>query len=619
MLNNILRMMIGGAAAMTVVADELPERILSGYGGSFLGTLEDGHIFRMIDKMGESGFNSIDVKMLQPLSKSVPRMQVEAYKSDVVRIYERAKEKGLILQLYVYPGTARRMPDWPDHARCRPVVDVEGQPLTETFAINEVEAWRTMFEHAYSFARLHKEVPFASLKFDIEITPLLYSYDDATWSRFCKAHPDFPADTPAEKRALFLEERQAKELYQSFFDSEVEAAVRSFAEELHAIAPDLILGVMPAQHKLARIMARVLATESVPAIIEGWELYNGGGWDPEIAEHAREIKQLNPNNRYLSWLRPDTYSEEDLAVNAYYAAANLDGYSFWSIGMMDCQRNQVPEGMDPDGCFRAFARANAAIRSDIKERTLTNPSRIPFKKTDIKVASLKYDDLVIPTLKVVGSGSMEGSVDQYLLRDQQVILFRARQGESLDITLAHLGGKSRPTALQYALMDQQKNILRNESITFDTSSQFTVAAPHTGTYALVLSAGEGGQSWYSVKTATPFAAVYQPGDKKEMYFFNPQKLFLPGGSFGNHSIFFRTSSTESWSISVDGGEPRILKRTERTEIPLPEKPVSNVVFDSAPFDWSQNIHLRFPEGGTPLVFFGPHRTMTIDAETKAND
>ncbi len=611
------------AAALTCGAVELPERFMSGYGGLFLGQpIEGGHIWRMIDKMGEQKFNSIEVKMQQTLPKGVRKVQVEKYKGDIKKLYDHATSRGLLFQIYLYPASnaGKRFTGWEEHAACPAVVTADGLEISDVFALNDIRSWRALFEHAYSFAKIHKEIPYLALKFDIEVTPYIVSYDDATWQRFCAANAGFAADTPADKRFPLLQEKKAEKLYAEFFKQEVSKTIKTFADELHAIAPDLVLGYMPAHHGVfSELMDRNLATDKVPAIVDGWELYNGAGWEDAIRNRAALAKKHHPNNRYVTWLRPDNYDTEDIAIHAYHAGANLDGYSIWVLWMLDeAQPKVTPKGLKPAEHLAAFGKANAALRADMAAKTLNNPKRIPFKKAKTKVAPLVTKDLVIPTLKPVGSGSMAGSVKQYIVREQQVVLFYLKAGEDIDVTLAHLAGKGRPSGLQYAVMDQQKNILRNESLTYGTKARFTVKAPHTGTYALVTNAGWGGQAWYSIETATPYAALVagfgkadNPRNNNMIYLFGPQKIFVAGNQLGNKQFAFETTANESWMLSVDGGAAQKLKRPKKLVTALPDKAVVEINFGKADVDYSQNIFLNFPAGKNPLVFFGPERTVEI--------
>ncbi|MBE6358520.1 MAG: hypothetical protein E7057_04650 [Lentisphaerae bacterium] len=614
---------VTATAVLACGAVELPERIMSGYGGHFLGQqVENGHIWRMIGKLGEQKFNSIEVKFQQTLPPGVRKVQVDKFKGDIAKLYNHAKSRGLLFQIYLYPASnaGKRFVAWEEHAACPAVVSADGLEIPDVFAINDIRSWRALFEHAYSFAKIHKEVPFASLKFDIEVTPFIYSYDDATWGRFCAANAGFAADTPAAKRAALLKEKNAEALYKKFFEDEVGKAIKTFADELHAIAPELILGFMPSHHGVfSELMEKNLATDKVPAIVDGWELYNGAGYEDYIRKNAARAKKNHPNNRYVTWLRPDNYDAEDIAIHAYHAGANLDGYSIWVLWMLDeAQPKSIPKGLNAAGQLAAFGKANNALRADMAAKTLAKTQRIAFKKAKTKVAPIVYKDLVIPTLKPVGSGNMAGSVKQYILREQQVTLIYAKAGENIDVTLAHLAGKSRPTGLQYAVLDQQKNILRNESLTYGTRASFQIQAPHTGTYALVTSAGWGGQSWYSVEVKTPFAALLAGFGKANnarnssmIYLFSPQKVFLPGKAAGNPGFRFETTDNESWHLAVDKGVVQKLKRPKKLQVSLPDKAVTEVLFGKADVDYSQNIFLYFPGGKNPLIFFGPERTVEI--------
>ena len=96
---------VTATAVLACGAVELPERIMSGYGGHFLGQqVENGHIWRMIGKLGEQKFNSIEVKFQQTLPPGVRKVQVDKFKGDIAKLYNHAKSRGLLFQIYLYPN-----------------------------------------------------------------------------------------------------------------------------------------------------------------------------------------------------------------------------------------------------------------------------------------------------------------------------------------------------------------------------------------------------------------------------------------------------------------------------------------------------------------------------------
>lgn len=601
--------MSSSLCALTMLAAaqaELPKRILSGYSGMFLGSNTD-HVEKMIRELGKYKFNSIEVK-IQHERRS---MDLPGHVDEVARLAKLANENGLIFQIYLYPipydGVRRK--DWEEHAALPTPVDAQGNIVETAFNLSAPEVWKQLFKHAYQFVKLREKIPFATLKFDIETIAHAYSYDDATWGKFCAANPGFPEATEPSEREKLLKSRDELPRYQAFFEQEVEKAVKEFAGSLHAIDPTLILGYMPAHHGwMSKVFNRSLATEKTPAIVDGWDMYNGEGYTDRIAEHGKRIKDAHKNNRFVPWLRPNSYEPEDITISAYYGAANCDGYSLWSLAMLDENTNKrrgydLPGGREAALYLEAFKSANEAIYADLKENTIGTPQRIAYRPVKALVSPLDYSKTTVPELLPAGTG--EGPTPRLVLRDQQTIFIYAKAGEEIKVALSHIAGNARPIALRYALFDRDKKVLREEAVSVGSRDVFTVMAPHTGTYALAVAGGVGGQAWYGVEVFTPYFAV---DARTKAYFFNPQTIYVAGKDAGNPELLLTMQPTESHIRAINDGAPVEIVRSALNSIALPDG-IVKVAFSRSDVTWSQNFSLSFPKGKIPFIYGHPERRL----------
>lgn len=552
------------AATAAAAQTELPERILSGYTGMNLDG-KSSHVEKMIRELAGYKFNSIEVKIQHKFRS----MDLRGHADEVARLAKLANEKGLIFQIYLYPipydGIRRK--EWAEHAKLPAPVDAEGNTVENAFNLSDPAVWKQLFGHAFQFAGLRGTIPFTALKFDIETVSHMYSYDDATWQKFCAVNPDFPVAAAPSERAGLLDSRKAAHRYQAFFEREVEKAVKEFAAGLHEIDPALILGYMPAHHGwISNVFNRSLATDATPAIIDGWDLYNGEGYTKRVAEHAERVRKAHKNNLFIPWLRPNSYEPDDITVGAYYSAANCDGYSLWVLTMLDDDTNKqrgydLPGGKNAAVYLEAFKRANEAVDADLKEKTIGTPKRIAYRQAKALVAPLDYSHVTVPELLPAGTG--DGKTPRLVLRDQQTIFLYAKAGGELKIALSHLAGNARAVALHYALFDQAGKVLREEAVSVGARDEFTVIAPHTGTYALVVSGGVGGQAWYGVEVFTPYFAV---DAREKAYFFGPQTVYVAGKDAGNPELLLSMQPNESHARRINDTASVEVNRSEKNPI-----------------------------------------------------
>lgn len=596
---------LAAALAAGTACGALPERILSGYCCAFIdnGEVEDlPRMHRLIDRMAANGFNSIEVK-IQPrgdraldVSRAAPALKA---------LVGYAHARGLVFQIYLYslPYMADRRSGWAGHDDARSPVDGLGTTIRDAFLLSDVRSWRVLFPHAADFARLRAEIGFDALKFDIErvCNRLVVSHDHETVAAFAAANGGkSPKDDPKRFRA--------------FFFARMKAAVATFAGDVHALAPDLPLGYMPAREEgeISEIFDAALATSSAPSISDGWDLYNGEGYSDFVERHARLVRERNPNARLVDWMRPDNYTPEDVAVGAYHTASKAYGYSLWSLDMLD-DGNAKARGKYPlqppnetEVVWAAYARANAAVRKDIADGTVGAAVRIPFRPATRRVATLDLSKVTFPSLRPVRDVVADASLGPRLvLREQQTMFLRRRAGEEIAVELEHLAGSKRPCALQYALLDSSGRKLANEAVSPGAKVEFRIFAPAEGMYALVVSGGRGGQAWYGVRISGSWCVDAREGTE----LFGPQTFAVPGAKSGNPSLALSMTLSEAYRCRVNGGETLENVRREHSAIRL-EKNVDVLSFSRHPAtSYCQNFRLSFPGGRMPYVFPSADRGM----------
>jgi len=588
--------------AMPCLTARADERVLSGYTGYFLGEKTD-HVERMIDALGAHGFNAIDVK----INSGKRAMDIGPSVAELKGLVSRARGVGLRMNFYLYPSppNAQRHPEWPEHAVLPVPVDAAGQPVESAFRLSDPAVWRQLFKAAYSFAERRRMIGFASLRFDVETINAMTSYDDESWKAFCGGRPGLDVNTPASGRVDVLKAAGLADAYVAAWQDAVAKAVKAFVGELRATDPDLELGYMPAGFAgLGDVLDRVLATDRLPAWIDGWSMYNGLGYQPSVAAAAEKVRKAHPNNRYIVWLRPNSYLPKDIASSAYHGAAHTDGYSMWSLWMLDDMAKRglgmsLPKGHTGAEYLKEFERANLALRADLSEGTIGTPNRIPFQKVEPMVAKLIWDDVRIPPLDAVSSGTASDA--EIVLRERQTIFLQAQSGQPISVTIVHLSGDARPAGLQYALLSPQGRVLRNEAVTRGSKDAFSVSAPETGTYALVVTGGSGGMAWYSVRVSG--GLNWAVDARKPAYLFGPQTFFVQGGATRNPVLRIQNmSADESYRIRLDGGEWHTVVRTLSSDFPLPD---GLVRVDIEKLDqegtWCQNFLVSIPGGRSPFV------------------
>ena len=545
------------ATSGTGMSESLTSGIRSGYTGWFINR-KDGQpakmpdrIVRAIDAMAKNGFNAIDVKILGHNNSTAPdNFSLKKDWDSLKEGIDYAKAKGLAFNVYLYP-------------RCT--------PAKEWLAtIDQFETWSNMYSHAYQFAKAHKELGFNSLRFDIEIIQQSKRWDVEGMGRIANA-------------------------------------VRRWIDSIRELAPDLPLGYMPAgQWWLSDPFDKYLATGHAPAFMDGWVLYNGNNYSKEIIDDwAARLKAKNPNNRCIPWIRPNAYRLDDIASVLFNAAKVTDGYSMYSLSMLDPGEQHkkpgdyfaLPGGESVDSYYAELKRVNDALVAG---------KQISLKQIQAIVHEINLENFRFP--KKGEPFMAEKSTGSITLRDQRTAFIVAKRGEPIRVTLAQLAGERRPIGLNYQVLAPNGDTLRHEHVTPGARETWEVLAPEDGVYAVVATAGKGGQAWWSIQVHNLPWCV--DGRGEPVYVFGPQTFRVPGPAAGNPVACIKVSEPETYRYRVDfKGEWETISKgkghgVEGGQVVIPlEGSMSTLEFQKIPGNgWCQDFYVSFRDGTMPYVF-----------------
>lgn len=606
----------------------LPEKIAAMYTGWIAPNQEDRDlqadvVERMLDRLAEARFTAFYAKFQGAGDRQFDLSDPEQ-RARVELIAEACAERGLALVAYTYhhPHHGRNPERFPEHAQYPALVTAEGRVVEDRFALADDDAWRYISGEVLQLAEASLEMPIAAVGIDIEhFMGFPASYDDGAWAEFA-AGRGFDAEMPAEARGPFVAEQGLGEQYAEWYFERWDAVIARWCEAIHAINPDLSIAIMPAHHthRMTRPFCVHAGTARAPAIIDDWGMYNGSGLTDELLAEQDEVKALNPHNRFVLWFRPDSYRPEDIRVQAYHTLWETDGYCNWHIGMLLPGGDAGPdERTQAEARWSAYAAANELALAEIAAG-IVEPT-IPFEPVEPMVAKLDLDALAkspIPQLAPVGDGSGD---DQWIAtRDLQRFLIHAEGGGQIAVGLRHLAGKARPLALQYALIGPDGAVLRNEAVAPGAEEEFSVDAPATGTYALWVTGGAGGQAWYGVNVRNRhFAFPTRDGDGPggRLFFikaWGPRTFWLtrsepdaPARLIGD------TGRNQAFALQIGEAEPLLVDAEGRTgDLPPGDEPIRVIISEPEALPdgfYVQGVYLRVEGAVHPYLSIAPGRRL----------
>ncbi len=595
----------------------LPEKIAAIYSGWYgvepKGEKKDiEEQEKYLDAMAGAGFNTFYMKF-QPM-QSRPNIDLSdpAQFAQVRQFSEACQKRGLALVAYTYhyPLGGRNGARWPESLAYAPLVRGDGVIKEDVFALANDDTWRFITGAVFELARASLKLPIVAVGFDHECLDFSVSYDDQAWKSFAGRYGLDLSLTP-DKRGPLVAAQGLRDTYNSWYYARWDGVIKRWVEEIHAINPYLSIAFMPYRGtSFDRPLLTQAGTEKAPCLVDCWQMYNGGGLTEQILRLRDKIKVDNPHNRCIQWLRPDSYGLEDIRIQSYHALWQLDGYCNWHIG-------QITSAKNPAGYWQSYGDANRLALSDLAAKK--GEPTIPLVPVTPLVARMPTLDEPVPQLATSGDGS--GSDCWIPMRNLQQVLIHADAGENLMGEIRHLAGLRRPIALQYKLARPDGSWLYDNSVMPGKTEKFEVRAPETGTYALYVTGGEGGQAWYAVRIHNLWHVVsFKFGDP---YLFFEKSLFPL-------TLWLRRSEPEaSASITVRGSGIKAQVSNEKAHagkelslnIPAGDQPISIRFSRPEPDDitesedtggtwYVQNIYLSVNGAVFPYLGVAPERMLT---------
>ncbi|MEA3400505.1 MAG: hypothetical protein U9R79_04595 [Armatimonadota bacterium] len=152
-------------------------------------------------------------------------------------------------------------------------------------------------------------------------------YCDHCFGEFCRSKGIEMPDLDYAHRRPWLEEQGYTEEYQPFLGTRVEGLAREVREQVHEMAPNLLLGFYPTPHNWSlEAVARAFSTQRLPIILWATDTYGGGGPDRVPDDWREHYEELGVNARYCAGMLLRRYSAKNLAAYIYHTSAECDGY-----------------------------------------------------------------------------------------------------------------------------------------------------------------------------------------------------------------------------------------------------------------------------------------------------
>ncbi len=610
--------------------------IISGYGGWWLDRSSNNYdISKMyLNPMLNAGFTGIDLKIF---SRTYGKKEIEELKKIIATIHAHK------LKLYAYatPWTHKSV----GSGKILPAFVNEAGKKTQDICLLDYSAFRKLYTGAFKLAELSGKYNISSVKIDLEFTASkpLTCYCDNCWKRFAAAHKELSADTPPEARHEELVKHKLVDVYsQATFDQWEKVAI-AFEREMHAINPELVLGMMPAEDRPVYLpFIRRLATGKVPAIMDSWCMYHGNGYNKLTRDTIKWIKAQNPNNIPVPWFRINYYTPEAITSQVYSLLKDNVGYTLYALSSMRTDwdfRNPRLIGYKLPGKYtiadywNAFKAGNDEYKKYC-EAVAAGKKYQSKIKTEMKplVATCRSKLIKPLKLKPYSESAKLNRTAPLTLRHENFFYVEASPTEPVSFDIEHMSGRH-PTAIAIEIIDPETGkVLLPETVAPGESRSIVFPVEQKKVYAVIFSSGDCGP-WYRInfKSKRFGAYGYRDDQRENFYFFAPfdgrkiyllpekgarefqfrlnggplvYKLYAPDGSLtqeGRLTKPFKKVITQKLTAATQNGLWKL-------ELKNPGTLVKG--------EYIQNAWFGMLKGLEPIFSFTPESMLTVDKKNK---
>jgi hypothetical protein len=396
------------------------------------------------------------------------------------------------------------------------------------FSLAHWGAWRSAFDTAFELAELSKELNIVAVKFDFERWTQLNSvtgvpsYDDGAWQMFCQAHSHGGGAVPAKQRGQWLRQHKLTKAYDQWWQRRLNQIAQHMEKRMHAINPDLVLGMMPAnfgisdqkRKRLYPPFAKHLATERVPAIMDVWR-YNvryRDNWPKQV----KQLKALNENNIVVPWITPRNITPKQIYTHGHALAAQADGFSVWNMQMTSTSilghnRHALAPGVSIEQYFDAYGKLNDRLKRgravdlanlptlDTGSDEKDTASRAQRRQKQASRVKLNLQPPALAPAEPAAGREVEPKT--FTLRQANRAFTYRQAGQPVQAQLKRRGGGG---WIAYGVVGPEgETLLRSAMAPNEKQVSIEVPSQRTGTYAICVNSGGAGAPRYDLTIAGP--------------------------------------------------------------------------------------------------------------------
>ncbi|MFC1677022.1 hypothetical protein ACFL3G_08165 [Planctomycetota bacterium] len=418
----------------------------------------------------------------------------------------------------------------------------DGVEFEQTPCPLEIEVYKNaVHNRMLEIASLSKSMAIAGVVIDLE----MYGANLVAFKRFCLCDYCFerflagkavaePIDINDRYKYLVSSGQLGK--YEEFASNWVEQMARQTQEQVHAVAPELVIGATDIEHPKAynEALARGLGSGNKSVLAIAGPVYLSDYID-YIKKTQDRFSKKNINGKLVVGLWQDKIPPANLAAHYYQCAKESAGYWVYTLETLSKYATWTLP-FDKKHYWQAIRKANdeldkLGLNHDYK-------SKLKPRRFETPVNTVFYKKMTIPTAEYVKIAStIQPKLKPLQLRNINKLLFIAKQGEKINYKVkCHKVRSSKQSHVKVVLLDKNKRILAQERASFAGNAHLRVTAPYSGTYIIAI------QTFGNKAEIVKYSHPYSVSAETMAHFFSPPRslyLYKHSKQFSG-KLFFQT-------------------------------------------------------------------------------
>lgn len=332
-------------------------------------------------------------------------------------------------------------------------------------------------------------------------------YCDYCMEQFAQHRGITIPELPYAERASWLADHGYADEYQPYLGERVEELAREVREQVHAIAPHLLLGFYPTPRNWSLMaVARAFSTPELPIILWATDTYGGGGPNNVPDDWRARYEAEGINARYCAGMLLRRYSAKNLAANIYHTAAKCDGYwlfttyTLWKPVEEHSGDYYLAAG-SPEDYWAAIRRGNEEL-----DRLAADPAY--RSELEIGIEPIIYHPLARPEarrrIEALVLPEVTGETVDYpvvWLRGTNLLFIAARAGQPVytEVSFGQVGAGA--DAIRWEVTDAGGAAIASGQGEVGADATVAFTPPHDGLYYVLMTAG--GSRYAVTRTNAP--------------------------------------------------------------------------------------------------------------------